>query len=344
MKSANPPARVGNPGTGYETFRAAFCAEFRCLSPAFQRTMFLVLTTAALSAPAENTHFYVPPAASTLIAQALAEPAPTETATFQSVPTPAVRFQNNEAQATTSPWVDSNAWRFQRGISKANYAKLPPGSASLAAAEAFAFNVDAILNPDPADLEPLTRMLQFLKAQRRPPMPALANIAVVDDHSPALDEVLNMLSRRNMLYRVVSAPDRKLDLTVQLGTKDFPTEATANPSDFAARVREKLGDDKRLVRLYGTSTVIAHLTGDGKRARLYLLSYTRSRGQQGGNQQIGNQPAGIRVRVLGRYRPSVAAYGAPDAKLIDVENPGNATEFTLPAFNTLAIIDLDAVK
>jgi hypothetical protein len=308
------------------------------------------LATAALSAPADNTdrpsRIYVTAAASSLVDQGLAEAAPADSAAFQTVPTPAVRFQTNEAQATTSPWIDSNAWRFQRGISKANYAKLAPGSASLAAAEAFAFNVDAILNPDPADLEPLGRMLRFLKAQQHPPMPAMANIAVVDDHSPAMDEVLNMLTRRNLLYRVVSAPDRKLDLTVQLGTKDFPTEATANPSDFAARVREKLGDDKRLVRLYGTSTVIARLTGDGTHARLYLLSYSRSRGQQGSNQQIGNQPAGIRIRVLGRHRPAqFAAYGAPaDAKLSDVENPGNATEFTLPAFNTLAIIDLDAVK
>jgi hypothetical protein len=305
------------------------------------------LASGALSAPADNadrpSHFYVTAAASSLVDQGLAEAAPAgaEAAAFQPVPTPAVRFQNNEAQATTSPWIDSNAWRFQRGIAKANYAKLPAGSALLAAAEAFAFNVDAILNPDPADLEPLGRMLQLLKAQQRPPMPALANIAIVDDHSPAMDEVLNMLTRRNLLYRVVSAPDRKLDLTVQLGTKDFPTEAAANPSDFAARVRAKLGDDKRLVRLYGTSTTIARLTADGKRARLYLLSYSRARGQQSGNQQPG-----VRIRLLGRYRPlQFAAYGAAgDAKLADVENPGNATEFTIPAFNTIAIIDLETTE
>ena len=69
--------------------------------------------------------------------------------------------------------------------------------------------------------------------------------------------------------------DRKLDITVQLGTKDFPKESAENPSDFAARVRAKLGDDRRLVRLYGATTIIAHLTGDGKHARLFLLNYGR---------------------------------------------------------------------
>ena len=142
-----------------------------------------------------------------------------------------------------------------------------------------------------------------------------------------------MLTRRNLLYRVVARPDRVLDVTVQVGTADFPKEATANPSDFAARVREKLGDDKRLVRLYGTSSAIAHLTGDRNRARLSLLSYGRGRGGQ----------QAVRVRVLGRYQPSgLAAYGAPpDAKLMDVQNPGKATEFLLPTFSTIAIVDLE---
>ena len=49
-----------------------------------------------------------------------------------------------------------------------------------------------------------------------------------------MDEVLNMLTRRNLLYRVVSGPDRKLDLTVQLGSRIFrgnrqPTPAILRP-------------------------------------------------------------------------------------------------------------------
>ena len=72
---------------------------------------------------------------------------------------------------------------------------------------------------------------------------------------------------------------------------DFPAEAAANPYEFAARVRAKLGDDRRLVRLYGTSTVIARLTGDKSRARLYLLSFGSRR----------QQDAGERADELGLY-------------------------------------------
>jgi hypothetical protein len=313
----------------------------------------VVLTAAAALAciafpqPASNAadagRFYVTSTASSLVSEGLAATAPTgsEAATFQPVPNPGIRFQPNEAQATTAPWIDSNAWRFQRGIQKANYTKLPAGSAPLAAAEAFTFHVDAILNPEQADVPELGKFLRFLKAQQQPPMPLMANIGIVDDHSPLMDEVLNMLTRRNLLYRVVPAPDRKLDITVQLGTKDFPKESAEDPSDFAARVRANLGDDRRLVRLYGATTVIAHLTGDGKRARLFLLNYGRGRAQGGG---AGAQ--GLRIRLLGRYHPSaLAAYGiAADAKLTDVENPGNSTEFSVPPFPICAIIDLDVVK
>ena len=135
------------------------------------------------------------------------------------------------------------------------------------------------------------------------------------------------------------APDRTLDLNVQLGTPDFPAEAAANPYEFAARVRAKLGDDKRLVRLYGTDTVIARLTGDKRRARLYLLSFSRRRQQDAGAQAI-------RLRLQGRYQPAkFAAYGAnPEAKVSDVRHPGTTTEFWVPDFNTLAIVDCEAMK
>jgi hypothetical protein len=211
----------------------------------------------------------------------------------------------------------------------------------LAAAEAFTYGVDAILNPDPADVQELGKMLRFPKALEQTPMWAISNIAVVDDRSPAMEEVLNMLTLRNLRHRVVSAPDRKADLTVQLGTKDFPRDWAQNPSDFAVRVREKLGDDRRLVRLYGTNTTMARLTGEGKHARLFLLSYDRGRGGGGEGQQS------IRIRVLGAYPPvRFAGYGAAEnARLTDVENPGNnTTEFSVPAFNTPAIIDLHAAS
>ena len=284
---------------------------------------------------AERSRLYVTAAASALVEQGLALAVPNRLpADFQDAPAPGVRFQPNQAQATTSPWVDSNLWRFQRGLKKANYTKLPAGSAPLAAAEAFAFHVDAILNADPADVPELGKMLAFLNAQDQPALPVMANIGIIDDQSAAMGEVLNMLTRRNLLYRVVPAAVRTLDLTVQLGAPGFPKESALNPSDFAARVREKLGDEKRLVRLYGTNTTIAHFTGDDKRARLVLLSYSRYRTQPG-----------VRVRILGRYKlPKLAAYGTTEGALLtDIDDSGNAIEFSVPQFSTIAIIDL-AVK
>jgi len=312
----------------------------------------LAALAAVILSAAESRRFYVTAPASGLVKLGIAAAAPIDPlqAGFQEVPAPGVRMVQNEAQATTAPWIDSNGWRFQRGVQKAYYAKLPAGSAPLAAAEAFAFNVDAVINPDPADLDELGRMLQFLNAQTQTQLPVMANIGVVDNKTPLMGELLNLLTRRNLLYRVVAAPDPSLDLTVQLGSADFPKESASNPSDFAARVRAKLGDDKRLVRLYGTSSVVARLVGDGKQARLYLLSYGGRRGGGGGGGGAGearNQQAqGIRVRVLGRYEPvRLAAYGAsPDAELIDVDNPGNAIEFSMPTFTTIAIVDLKEAR
>ena len=294
-----------------------------------------------LEQPAAPGRLYMTTAASRLVEEGLAAAAPSgpDAASYQEIPSPGVRYLPNVARATNVPWIDSNGWRFARGMRKVSYANVPAGSASLAAAEAFVFNVDAIINPDPKDLEDLGKMLRFLKANEQAPLPAMVNIGVVDSPSPLLDEVLNLLKRRNLLYKVVPAPDRTLDLNVQLGTPDFPAEAAANPYEFAARVRAKLGDDKRLVRLYGTDAVIARLTGDKSRARLYLLSF-RSRRQQNAGAQA------IRVRLQGRYQPATfAAFGgSPEAKVSDVRHPGTTTEFWVPDFNICAIIDLEAMK
>jgi hypothetical protein len=290
-------------------------------------------TTTPVAAP----RLYVTAVASSLVSQGLALAAPTgaESAAFQTVASPGVRNVPNEAMATSAAWIDSNASRFQRDVRKANYANLLPGAAPVAAAEAFAYGVDAIVNPPETDVQELGNVLQFLKAHARLPMPGLANVGVVDNGSPFLPEALNLLTRRNILYRVVAAPDRALDLNVEIGSAAFPIEAVVNPSDFAARVRAELGDDKRLVRLYGSTTVIARLTGADTRARLVLLNFSRSRNT--------NNAQPLRVRVLGQYQPVMfAAYGAaPGAALEDVENPAQATEFTVPFFSTIAIVDLD---
>ncbi len=299
----------------------------------------VLLAASPIEQSATAARIFVTGVGTRLVDQGLAGAVPSDTSGFQEVPSPGVRYLPNVARATNVPWIDSNGWRFARGLRKANYAKVPAGSAALAAAEAFVFNVDAIVNPDPKDVDDLGTMLRFIKSQEAPPMPELVNIGIVDDGSPAMGEVLNLLTRRNLLYKVVRKPDPGLDLNVQLGTPDFPAEAAANPYEFAARVRAKLGDDKRFVRLYGTNTTIARLTGDAKRARLYLLSF-------GSRRQQNAEPQAIRVRVVGRYRPAgFHAYGVSDeARLGDLRNPGNTTEFWVPDFTTCAVIDLESIK
>ena len=61
-----------------------------------------------------------------LVDQRIAAAAPADTSGFQDVPSPGVRYLPNVARATNVPWIDSNGWRFARGLRKANYVKVPP--------------------------------------------------------------------------------------------------------------------------------------------------------------------------------------------------------------------------
>ena len=90
-------------------------------------------------------------------------------------------------------------------------------------------------------------------------------------------------------------------------------------NDFAARVREELSDEKRLVRVFGSYTVLAHLTGEGGRARLHLLNY-------------GNRPVeDLRVSVLGTYEQvQLAESSNPEQHAKDVTIDNGRTEVTVP--------------
>ena len=249
---------------------------------------------------------------------------------YTKVPPPVMKMRADVGAATSIPWIDSNGWRYRRGVARAYYANLPAGSASLAAAEAFAYGVEAVLAPDRADTAAIGAMMSFLQTITPVSFQPFADVAVIDDGSPLLGEVLNLLTRRNLLYRVVKEKDPKLDLNVELGSEQFPKASAANPSDFAARVREKLSDEKRSLRVYNTSTVIAHLTGDGKRARLHLLNYAR-------------RPAkDVHIRIRGAYA-KVLLKDSADATLqaMDISNHRGGTEFRVPSLQTYTIVDLE---
>jgi hypothetical protein len=246
---------------------------------------------------------------------------------------PAVEYRMDVVSATRIPWVDANGWRFARDPARSYFYDVSKGSAVLAAAEAYAYGVEAAIRAAPDDLEAFARMLKFLGAIDQPRLPVKANIGVIDDGSAAMGEVLNLLARHNLLFRVIPAPDPKYDLNIRLGAGEFSKKDLADPYAFAMQIRHRLTDEKRLLRLYGSNVVLALLTGDGGQARVHLINYGAA------------TVKGLRVRVLGSYaRGKLAAFDHEKSDLQDYSAqegaPGNSTEFTIPEMGTYAVIDL----
>lgn len=247
------------------------------------------------------------------------------------IPAPSVSFRSQVASATTAPWVSSNGWRFLRQPDGKFYYDAAPSTAPLAAAEAFMFGADAAIHVDSAGLAPLSGMLAFLRNLGGEDLQPLVNIGFIDDGSPASGEFMNLLVRRNLLFRVVSRPDPKLDLTVRLGTPDYPRADAGNPSLLAEKVRAHLGDEKRLLRIYGSEIVVGRLMGNREIARLYLINYGAAR----------SSVHGVRIRVLGKDpKQKVEQYGSPGTDLQDVVLDATGTEFTLPELKAFAVISL----
>lgn len=237
------------------------------------------------------------------------------------VPAPKVNYRANVARATSSPWVDNNAWRFVRHPDAMYCIDAPGRQSALAAAEAFAFGVTAFIK-GVADAAVFDRMIQFLRALPAFDAPALVNAGIVDDGSDRAGELMNLMMRRNLLFRAETKADPRL--SVNIAKMDDP-----DPSKEAYRVRQQIGDDRRLVRVYGTEVVIARLTGDAARTRVHLLNYS------------GRPVNGVRVRVLGNYATAEPhIFGVPDAKLLDYVNGSGFAEFTVAALNEYAVIDL----
>lgn len=247
------------------------------------------------------------------------------------LPEPGVQFRMNRASATRSPWITANGWEILRSPATLFRYEVKGPPAELAAAEAFAYGARSLIATDEAGLEPLGRMLRFLRTQQQIELPPFADIGVIDDGSMETGELLTMLSRGNLLYRTVDAPDPSLKLNVKLGTPEYPTEQAAEPHVLAAKVRFNLTDEKRSLRIYGTTVVVARVVGDTERLRLHLLNYA------GAERPVN----GVRVRVFGRYsQQKIAAAGVEDPRLADVRVSEDATEFTVPEMRVYAIVDL----
>ncbi|MBO0860978.1 MAG: hypothetical protein J2P21_21340 [Chloracidobacterium sp.] len=249
--------------------------------------------------------------------------------------TPRITGRANVASATRRPWIDANGWRFVRNTAGKFYYDLPQGKAAMAIAEAFAYKADAILKLDPtnstnsADLTEAGAMFAFIQNLSGENYPPIADIGVIDDKSPETGEVLNLLTRRNLLFKIVTAPAPELRVNIRLGSKEYPKSEAANPSEFAQKIRLRLGDENRGLRVYGSETVICHFTGDGARARLHLLNYG------------GREVDGLRLRVRGNYsKADVRAFGSGRVEPEDFVREEMATEFSISRMGIYTVIDL----
>ncbi|MBA3442393.1 MAG: hypothetical protein H0T92_21260 [Pyrinomonadaceae bacterium] len=260
-----------------------------------------------------------------------------ELASREKLPTPGIAARAGVASPTRSPWIDANGWQYLRNFARNGagkyYYDLPAGKAALAAAEAFAYGADAVLKIDTADLEEFGRMLAFLRQLPTDDLPTLADLAVVDDGSPLTGEVMNLLARRNLLFRPVPTPLPQFPINIKLGTKEYPKEAVTDPSLFALKIRRRLTDEKRRLRIYGSEVVICRLTGEAARVRLHLLNYG------------GREIAGLRIRLRGTYAKGEAfVAGSGRVEPMDYVLTDGATEFSLAKMETYAWIELTAVK
>jgi hypothetical protein len=258
-----------------------------------------------------------------------AVPLAAEQMTRELLVVPGTIARTGVASPTRAPWVNTNGARILRAPGGKYRYELPEGKAALAAAEALAYGADAVLQIAPADLPAACRVLAFPKDVPPSTLPTLADFGVVDDGTPATAEVMNLLVRRNLLFQPVSAPQPRFPMTVVLGTPEYPVAEAANPSALALKIRRRLTDERRTLRIFGSEVVIGRLTGDGTRARLHLLNYG------------GREITGLRVRVRGAYRAGdTYALGQEKVALTDATAAGGAIEFSIPLITTYVIVDL----
>lgn len=257
---------------------------------------------------------------------------PVDLAATIKLPPPGVALRIDEASASHVPWVSSNGWRFMRQADARFYYDIPANTTTLAAAEAFTFGGQALISTGVNGIEPFAKMSQFLRTINSDQAKPLADIGFIDDNSALSAEVMNLMIRDNLLFKIIPSLSEKCKLTVQLGSKDYEAGSVNDADPIVHKIRANLTDARRSVRIFGTSVVIAHVTGEADKPRVHLLNY-------GAPAHI--RVGAFRVRVLGRYSKfQIHCFDSPDVQLMDVEVQSDATEFTLPDLKTYAVVEL----
>jgi hypothetical protein len=251
-------------------------------------------------------------------------------ASRRMLPPPGIAHRADLVSATRSPWLVASGWQFLRAPQGRFKYELRPGAGALAAAEAFAYGGDALLPVDASGLPELGAMLAFLRQVPAPAAQAtLADFGVVDAGSEEMGEVLNLLSRRNLLFEIVKPHDRRFRVTVALGSTRYPREKAADPSAFALAVRRELTDQARTIRVYGSEAVICRVTRHSAGIRVQLLNYG------------GREIQGLRVRLRGNYSAADGLVsGVGRVALDDVVTGDGVTELSIPRLTIYASVDL----
>jgi hypothetical protein len=253
-----------------------------------------------------------------------------DTSKLEKLDEPTVDYQIGRGGATAAPWIVSNIWRMLKHRDRGYLYEVSGTSVPLAIAEAHAMNVRAYVKLKQPDLEAFARAVDFARDLDGEALHPRVNFALYDDGSDDVDEVMNLMVRRNLLFEAIRGSEKWNGTTVRIGTGGYTREMASDPYAFASVVRGRIGDDKRLVRLYGSETTLARLYGDERRARLHLIQYGR------------NPVSGLRIRVLGRYsRVIIAALGQRVSPAEDVVVDDTSTEFTIREFRNYAVVDLD---
>jgi len=186
-----------------------------------------------------------------------------------------------------------------------------------------------VVHPDPRDLTALGSMLAFSAEHRRARLPALANIGIIDDGSAETGEVLNLLARRNLFFRVVQASDPALDLKRAHRSPDTRRPRRPIQRRLPPGVRQKLTDEKRLVRVYGSTWCSAVWKVMSVRFGFTLINYG------------GGKVEGLRVRVRGPY-PTVRSPRSdyPNVKVADYGASEGRDRVHHPEMDVYAVVDL----
>ena len=251
----------------------------------------------------------------------------------QRLLTPGLQRKYNVASPTRAPWVDANGWRFLREPAGQYLYDLAAGKAALATAESFVYNADVVVKIELSDLEEFGKMLAFLRSLPTDELPPIADMTLIDTGSVASGEVMNLLTRRNLLFQLDKFPSSLYRLNIKLGTREYPEAEAADPSAFANKIRRQLGDKNRSIRIYGSEVVVARLLNDSTKLRLHLLNYG------------GREIEGLRVRLRGKFANGTAQVaGIGRASLDDFAVAKGATEFTIPKMASYALIELPVAK